>query len=401
MSYISKAQTRVTTQYGIMGSGPNRKRDVLHQDIKNNDTESWKTPSVSYTTTEYPVNQLGGDRYPHYVMFFINENETSIKANNLTDAGEYATQLAWSRNPAQSISNTLKNGIENPKIVEAARSTIGGFVGTANNTVSQFVESSMKDFAELVDTGIGKVTSQLAQWTTPRKRISKAICLPMPQKIRANYGASYGATNEASPLGSVIMSMMRGEDASSTLVKAATPAVVGVATEFIKSKAGSTTADIIGGGMSPEMVAQIRDKLSGAVFNKRQEQLFKNMEFRKHHFSYVFVPRNQQESDAIKKIIYDFKYHMHPTLGSKDNGAGSSSLLVIPAEFDIEFRYRDAENKSISKIATCALESCDVNYTAVGEFIAFEGNDNPVAITLDLVFAEMEPLTRDMIERGF
>ena len=67
---------------------------------------------------------------------------------------------------------------------------------------------------------------------------------------------------------------------------------------------------------------------------------------------------------------------MHPSL----EAAAGSSLLITPAEFDIEFRSKDKENASVSRIATCALKSLDVNYTAIGEFMAFEGTSNPVAI---------------------
>ena len=83
---------------------------------------------------------------------------------------------------------------------------------------------------------------------------------------------------------------------------------------------------------------------------------------------------------------------------------GKNSLLLSfkrLSEFDVEFRYGDSQNQKIHKIATSVLEGVAIDYTAIGEFITFDGYDDPVAIQLSLRFKEMEPLHRGMIEGGF
>ena len=81
--------------------------------------------------------------------------------------------------------------------------------------------------------------------------------------------------------------------------------------------------------------------------------------------------------------------------------SSNNSALIMPTEFDIEFRSGDAENERISKVATCILASCDIDYGPVGEFITFSGYSDPIAISLSMTFTEIEPLSRGMISKGF
>lgn len=342
-----------------------------------------------YTTLEYPIGTLGYERHPHYVIFFINESEKS------KFIGEAFTPAETAKIRQDKTANT--------SLSSALVGSGGEFKQTSSgNTGVDSAASHMKDAA-------GKVANEIKgvvkQWSNPKKRLKNAICLPMPQKIRANYNAGYQATDEVGAFGAVIAAAISpGGDASETLLRAATPAAAGMATEVARSAvaavpiAGKGVAGVMPSGADTERVTkQIQSKLTGQVFNRRQEQLFQSMEFRAHSFSYLFIPRTEEESNNINEIIKQFKLHMHPEL----NAGNGSSLLITPAEFDIEFRNGGSENAALHKIATCALMSLDVNYTAIGEFVAFKGTDNPVAISLDLTFVEMEPLHREMIMKGY
>jgi hypothetical protein len=231
---------------------------------------------------------------------------------------------------------------------------------------------------------------------TPSKRLKQVICLPMPQKVRANYEAGYNSTNPASPFGSIIMGVAtkgKHELHVDDVFRAVAPSAFGALI-----KAGS---NVVGAGdaigVTGETLSQIAAKVTGNIFNSRQEQLFQSMNFRHHEFDYTFVPRNYEESQAINNIVFAFKYFQHPEFVDGQN----TSRFVVPAEFDIEYRFGDKENTTLSKISTCVLASCEVNYTAIGEFVAFEGYPDPVAISLRLIFVELEPLHRGMIAKGF
>lgn len=338
-----------------------------YEQISTNEKTTLNGTSGVYDTLEYPIKELGSNRYPHFAVFFINENEKAILKSK--ERNEYSDIVA-------SVNLKAK---------------------TANSSISDVFMNKTEIIKEI------PLIGAVADWTMSKKRLKRVICLPMPQKIRANYTASYQATDETGAFGAVISAALEGEsyDTTQTLAMAVAPSAINATTEVGKSLAAKIP--VVGSAAKAiktpkeSTVNQIMSKLSGKVFNKRQEQLFNNMEFRSHQFSYLFIPRNQAESEIIKQIITAFKYYMHPDL---NEGTGSS-LLITPAEFDIEFRYKDRENTSISRIATCALKDIDVNYTAIGEFVAFDGVDHPVAISLDLLFVEMEPLNRNLIHLGF
>lgn len=320
---------------------------------------------IKYDTIEYPINQLGSSRYPHYTIFYLNEIEKSTAEKQKFTS----SQPKEKKTAGASTSATLKK----------VEGTLAETIATAVDMLGIGDKQSVKDNL---------------QFTAQRKRLKLAICLPMPAKVRANYNAGYSETSEVNGMGATILAALGGSgDATKTALFAVAPTAVSTT---IKAATPRFASGIIE-PPSPETLKQIVSKLSGRVLNKRQEQIFNNMKFRTHQFSYLFIPRNKEESENITTILQAFKEYMHPSL---EGGAGSS-LLITPAEFDIEFRSNETENKTLHRIATCALESMDVNYTAIGEFIAFEGTDSPVAISLDMTFIEMEPLTREMIRLGF
>lgn len=356
--------------------------------IKKAETETSvisKPAIVDYNTIEYPVGSLGSEQYPHYTIFYINETDKSIQKSK---DSYFSTEQV-----------NLETKTANLSMSVAARKLARGEVVTEN-----LKEHMTTEYYNGVNKTAAALKGTLSEFTSARKRIKTAICLPAPLKIRANYNASYSQTEEIGALGAVIAAAVSNNgDAIETALLGLAPAVADAAVETGKSLISrlpgmnAGTLDKIVGRSPGTLVSQMASKLSGRVMNKRQEQLFTNMDFRVHNISYLFIPRNEEESLAIEKIIKTFKIYMHPDL----NAGTGSSLLIVPAEFDIEFRYGDDENDSLSKIATCALRSLDVNYTAIGEFVAFRGTTHPVAISLDMSFVEMEPIHRSMITKGF
>jgi len=90
---------------------------------------------------------------------------------------------------------------------------------------------------------------------------------------------------------------------------------------------------------------------------------------------------------------------MHPRVQTKNSTTGN--YLVMPAEFDIEYYYKDQQNTSINKIATCVLERLDVNYTPHEFWAAFDKTGFPPHILLRMLFKEVEPLHREMIKDDY
>jgi len=307
-----------------------------------------QTSSATYETMEYPKG-LGTERYPHFTLFYINANSRSK-----LDTGKEVV---------------FADGVTQESVI-------------TENTAGLALSKST----------VGKITS-------PSKRLNYAICLPMPTRIQGNYSAKYTETAPAGMLGAGLSALFEGHplEALGAVVQSALSS--GEMTKMLGSLAKDAGYDQLGRGLQERAKSQgeMFAKGVGAVMNKRQEQLFESINFRDHTMQWLFLPRSKEESDVIFNICKTFKSHMHPEL---DPLMGSSSLLM-PSEFDVEFRYGDSQNQKIHKIATSVLEGVAIDYTAIGEFITFDGYDDPVAIQLSLRFKEMEPLHRGMIEGGF
>lgn len=135
----------------------------------------------------------------------------------------------------------------------------------------------------------------------------------------------------------------------------------------------------------------------GVAINPFTVQLFKNMGFRTFTFSYVFLPKDEAEYNEVQKIIQTFKKYMHPTRNEATGGV----FLGYPAEFEIQYFYRNNENNHLFKIANCALTDLKVEYGG-SDFTTFrEVPGAPSEMTLQLSFTELEILTADRIEQGY
>ena len=136
------------------------------------------------------------------------------------------------------------------------------------------------------------------------------------------------------------------------------------------------------------------------------------------------MPRSAKEAEEVAKIVYMFKYHMHPGLSGSDpnrsNSANAkpkslltSQSLTYPEEFEIELRVNNRESgmigkadqpqsiKPLFKIGNCFLESCSVDYTTQGSAAFFADNGQPQTTTLSLQFKETVIMTKESIAKGF
>lgn len=384
-NYVSTVKSALTTELGlsnplIPGLGVGKKTIDIPGVNSNGLGTVAKIPSLSPTGYEaimYPPQSLGSDQYPYYTIIYINDVNKSEEVTV----------------PANTNGNTAGSSI--PQAL-----TKSGALPTNNQTNSTTIGGSvMGSVQDALNGGVNALVGVTKEWSSTKKRLKVCIGLPMPQKVRANYSAGYTATEAMGAFGAVITSALDGnmKDSAKTLALAAAPTIAGTAMAGAKTLLGKAGGILPDASTTEKIVGQLASKLSGRVFNRRQEQLFENMEFRNHALSWLFIPRNIDESVSIMNIIQLLKEYMHPDL----NDGSGSSLLIVPAEFDIDYMWLGDRNFAIPRVATCALISIDVNYTAIGEFVAFADTPYPVAIQLDCVFREMEPLNRTMIQNGF
>jgi hypothetical protein len=169
--------------------------------------------------------------------------------------------------------------------------------------------------------------------------------------------------------------------------------------ESIKNVGGSAGGREVGGFLAEKtgLVNQgftdllLRDL--GKALNPQIEMVYKRTQNRSFVFDFRMQPRSSKESGNIKKIIKEFKRYAAPSL-TDEGGA----YFNIPGQFDIEFMFKNEENKFIGKISTCVLENIDVNYSVAGAFATFD-DGAPVDINLQLRFKEVDTLTRELFDR--
>ena len=94
-----------------------------------------------------------------------------------------------------------------------------------------------------------------------------------------------------------------------------------------------------------------------------------------------------------------FRFHMLPELKGSN-----SRYMTLPSTFDIHYMYQwdvdtAHENNFYSKIATCVLNSVEVDYTP-GAVKSFK-DGSPTQITMNLSFQETEMLTKQHINEGY
>jgi hypothetical protein len=303
----------------------------------------------------YP-SDLGDPRYPHFMIFYINQNTRS----------KHYKQESTYNPPTDGQSRPLQENT-------------GNRIGVVQEA--------------------GSVAQSLG-FRKPYKRMKEAIALPIPNNIQASYGMNY-TESEVNWVGNTVLANggefgeAGGAIGEGNVIEGISKILQGIGLGL--EVAGRRTVGLASNlGISGDDAA-IMGGITGKIDNPRTESLFKSTNIRTHNFQFSFMPQSKEEAKTILDIIKKFKMHMHPEIEADS----VNSFLIVPDEFDIEFRYDQEANTSIAKIATCFLEAVDVNYTGTGSWVAFSGTDSPIKIDFSLRFREIEPLTRTQIEQGF
>ena len=231
-------------------------------------------------------------------------------------------------------------------------------------------------------------------------RITDSVALYLPPNVQDQTSAGYndastGIVGLVAAGGGKFLDAMRRNDyqeAASQLIGG----VKAISEEaLIRSSAG--IIDFISGGEGDTL--GLANKVFGQAMNPYMEVIFDSMAMRNFTYNFTFAPKNAQERDDVQDIIKLFRYHMAPELKGSQH-----RFLTLPSTFDIHYMYQHdkdyaSENNFYSKIATCVLKGCDVNYTPNGVKSFQDGS--PTQITMSLSFQETELLTKQSINAGY
>jgi len=109
-------------------------------------------------------------------------------------------------------------------------------------------------------------------------------------------------------------------------------------------------------------------------------------------FTFTLSPRDADEADQVRKIIRFFKQ------GMSVKTTASNVFLKAPNVFDIQYQTFNTEGQeiihpSINIIKTCALLSCNVQYTPNNTYMTYEDPYRTMtAYQLTMQFGELDPI---------
>jgi hypothetical protein len=228
------------------------------------------------------------------------------------------------------------------------------------------------------------------------------IYLPIPQNLMTAYRADY----EQAELGAI--GRRRGSDAAggdfagafsgenigggalNLLSQALTSGGAGaIAGSAIGGKFGSTLAGLLGGTAFTQ-AAKGAMVGAGIARNPHMAQVFRNVGFRSHSFSYKFSPKNLAESRELKNIVRNFKIAMHPKY------LVGNHFFDYPLQFDID--VLDGNNEFLFDIGPSVLTDLQFDPTPNGPYFHYEsGQKIPVAVNLTMTFTELSIVTQKEI----
>lgn len=136
-------------------------------------------------------------------------------------------------------------------------------------------------------------------------------------------------------------------------------------------------------------VEGLLSRFGGAIVNPNLELLFQGPTLRPFNFTFRLSPRSEGEATQVRRIIRAFKEAMAPQVSK------GGLFLATPRVFNISYHTPGKEmHPSINRIKTCALQSCNVDYTPDGSYMTFnDDNRTMTSYNLTLQFSELEPVT--------
>jgi len=350
--------------------------------------------SSQYSTQNYqfPLDVESGvelGNHGHYIMFYINEQETAKLRINENDevVGKGIKSVekeVQSRGIKEQVAEQLTTDLSGGSALQdAARKALvaGGYIS---------------DDEDKVPTPQKRKYQSANFERRPTRRLSTAIALYMPPNIQTTYGAEYTdtevgqITEESMNLFNQLMSA--GEGGDSKALKSLTD---GVANMLRRTQL--KTAGALPGLQGLEEAESFR---AGRIISNRMELAFKGVAKRQFQYTFKMIPKSQREAEEIRKIVTAFKGNMLPEfLGDDQRGR----QLTIPNTFDIEYMYNGQHNSYLHKISTCFLENMSVTYGGERYTTYADAGDGapPTETSITLNFKEIETMTRERILEGY
>lgn len=129
----------------------------------------------------------------------------------------------------------------------------------------------------------------------------------------------------------------------------------------------------------------VYNQLDAKIPNPYGSVFFKGLRGRSHAFSWKFSPKNEKDSEALKKIIKTIKYYVIP----KKSEGSFTTYLDYPDMIKPEIKGDPGEKNWLYNFKYCACQSLNINFAADGSS-CFHSQGAPVAVQIDMELKEIE-----------
>ena len=352
---------------------------------------------------------VGLGNHGHYILFSINTQERAkLRTSPLGSGGSVVDDISKNQNRPdylkkwstvdQTYRAVAASNYESKQLNDSVRkleNDIAKKGGGGSNPFIDMKEGRTQGRTPL-DNRYQSKGSTIKIKRAPTKRLKTQIAMYMPQQVNVTYGANYTDTE----MGALTEEALNAyNNAIGGRFRSAFENVLnmdqGIAEQLQKGLLASIGVIPGFGGAREAFEAK-----EGAIISDRLELAFKGINKRVFQYTFKMIPKNPQEADEIRKIVFAFKANMLPEFVG---GNRAGRRLVVPNTFDISYMYVGAENDYLHKISTCVLENMNVTYGG-DRYKTFEGRGDgapPVETTITLNFKEMELITRERVFEGF
>ena len=349
---------------------------------------------------------VGIGNHGHYILFSINTQERAkLRTSAIGTGGSRADDPARDANIPlylrnwDVVSGTYKATSNANAVAKQQHADYVNLKRDANELAGDIDITGFYDElrgGSVIDNRYQSKGSTIKVKRAPTKRLKTQIAMYMPQQVNVTYGANYTDTE----MGALTEEALNAyNNAIGGRFRSAFENVLnmdqGIAEQLQKGLLASI--GVIPGFGGAREVFEAKE---GAIISDRLELAFKGINKRVFQYTFKMIPKNPQEADEIRKIVFAFKANMLPEFVG---GNRAGRRLVVPNTFDISYMYVGAENDYLHKISTCVLENMNVTYGG-DRYKTFEGREDgapPVETTITLNFKEMELITRERVFEGF
>jgi len=406
---LGKNLKRVAGNLGSLIGGSQRTNSSDFEGINRSKSA---TKMLSFPLDVVNADPATGGNHGHYIMFEINEQVSAkLKFGDVADsqggidtAGRKNVALEARRRGGE-VSSTKVYDSKKGKYIDAKEQDPLEFIfknGSKGGGQTEAAEKISKSYAtgKSVNKNPSGDKTNMVQTISvdraPTKRLDTVITMFMPADVKVNYKSNF--TDQTIGTGAQAASQIIGEVVSTGDFN--TDTIQRNAGDLATQAGRDALLSILSVAPIFEGSKEAIEIGMGAALTDRMEMAFKGIDKRKFTYTFKMMPRSQDESDEIKKIVDMFKFHMLPEMLQ---ASSRGRLMGYPSTFDIKYMYQNAENNYLNKVSECYLESMDVDYGGdrYRTFKPTSAGAPPTEVTITLQFGEIELITRERAIEGF